>query len=98
MRYYKFNPNTRVSIEQVLASPAVIALAEFEKGNKQPLRALHLATTRSYFDLGGYRFDLTDYLKKYWVKDEYSIFECYALNKKDIRKQYSGVKKIINVN
>ena len=98
MTYYKFNPNTTVTIEQALMDRNVMAIAEFDKGNKQPLRELHLALTRPCVDRGGYRFDLKDYLKRYWVKDNYHIFECYALNKTDIRKNYTGVQKIIEVN
>lgn len=98
MKYYKFNPDTTVTIEQALTNRYVMAITEFDKGNKQPLRELHIAAARPYVDCGGYRFDLKDYLKRYWVKDDYRIFECYALNKTDIRKNYTGVQKIIEVN
>lgn len=98
MKYYKFNPDTTVTIEQALTNRYAMAIAEFDKGNKQPLRELHFAAARPYVDYGGYRFDLRDYLKRYWVKDDCRIFECYALNKTDIRKNYTGVQKIIEVN
>lgn len=97
MNYFKFNPNTSVPEEAIFSNKIVNALVEYEHGNAKTLRDLHLVPLKPYYQIGGYQIDLKPYFNLYWVKDSDHIFECYALNKADIRKTYSGVLKIIEV-
>jgi hypothetical protein len=99
MKYYKFVKWEARPIEEVLKSDLPQALMQFDKGNKQPLKDLHIATQNPTFNLGGWSFPYREYLKRFWVKTKYyGILEYFALNKTDIRKELkSAVLEIVEV-
>lgn len=99
MEYYCFVKWTPRELADVLKERIPAAMAEYDAGNKQPLKDLEIATTRNYIDIGGWRFSFNDYLNKYWVKVKYyGIIEYYAMNKSAIRKKLkSHAIKIIQI-
>lgn len=99
MKYYKFVPWDPKPIETVLAARIPAALAEYDNGNRQPFKALEIATTDPYCKIGGWCFPLAPYLRRFWVKTKYfGIVEYWAINKTAIRKELkSNVLKIIEI-
>lgn len=99
MFYYKLVSWEPAPIEKVLTARIPAALVEYDNGNKNPWKALQIATTSPYCDIGGWRFYLEPYLKKYWVQTKYyGIQEYYALNKTAIRNELkSHCLKIVEV-
>ena len=98
MKYYRFVNWKPAEIEKVLLSTIPQALKAYDEGNKEPLKALHIAIGRPWADIGGWRFPYDEYLRKFWVKTKYyGIIEVFALNKTDIRKAYTGIIKIVEV-
>ena len=99
MRYYKFVSWDVPPVEKCFSASIPAALLEWDKGNKQPLKNLHIATQDPIYKILGWAFPYTEYLRRYWVKTKYhGIIEMYALNKTDIRKELkSGVVRIVEV-
>lgn len=99
MRYYKFVKWEPKPIEEVLTANLPQALMQFDKGNKQPLKDMHIATQDPIYRLGGWAFPYREYLKRFWVKTKYyGILEYFALNKTDIRKELkSAVLEIVEL-
>lgn len=99
MKYYKFVKWEARPIEEVLQANIPQALMQFDKGNKQPLKDLHIATQDPLYRLGGWAFPYREYLKRFWVKTKYcGILEYFALNKTDIRKELkSAVLEIVEL-
>lgn len=88
MTYYKFVKWEPAPIENVLKSGIPAALAEYDNGNKKPFNDMQIATTDPNVNIGGWRFPLRPYLRRYWVKTKYyGILEYYAVNKTAIRKE-----------
>lgn len=91
MRYYKFVKWDIVPAEKAMQSTLPQALQEYDKGNKQPLKDLHIATQTPIYKCLGWAFPYQEYLKRYWIKTKYNgIIEMYSLNKTDIRKELKG--------
>ena len=99
MTYYKFVQWDAAPVEEMTQYPIYRALAEYDNGNIKPLRNLHLVLDNPHIDRGGWRFILTPYFKRYWVKLRgYGINEYYAMNKTDIRDRFkSYVIEIIEI-
>ena len=99
MQYYKFVNWDIKPVEEFLGCKIPYALVEYDKGNVQPMKDLHIATTTPVFKIGGWAFPYAEYMRKFWVKTRYyGIIEVYAMNKTDIRKEYGHeVIKIIEV-
>lgn len=99
MKYYKFVKWEARPLEEVLKADLPQALMQFDKGNKRPLKDMHIATQEPYFKLGGWAFPYREYLKRFWVKTKYyGILEYFALNKTDIRKDLkSAVLEIVEL-
>lgn len=99
MKYYCFVNWKPADLADVLKARIPAALAEFDAGNRKPLHDLEIATTKNYFDLGGWRFLYDGYINRYWVKTKYNgIVEYYAMNKSAIKKQLkSHALEIIKV-
>lgn len=99
MMYYKFVKWEPQPIEKVLTGKIPAALAEYDNGNRQPFKALGIATTEPYYKCGGWCFPLTPYLRRFWVKTKYyGICEYWAVNKTAIRKELkSYVLEIIEI-
>lgn len=88
MYYYKFVSWNPKPIENVLTASVPAALREYDNGNKKPFNAMKIATTEPFYKIGGWCFDLRNYLKRYWVKTKYyGILEYYAINKTAIRNE-----------
>lgn len=99
MKYYKFVSWDVPEFETVLNNKLPQALLEYDKGNTQPLKDLHIATRTALYKCLGWAIPYGDYLKKFWVKTKYNgIVEMYAMNRMDIRKELkSNVIKIMEV-
>lgn len=99
MTYYKFVRWDVKPVEVFLSGTIPQALVEYDNGNKDPFKALQIATTEPFYKVGGWCFDLRPYLKKYWVKTKYyGILEYYAINKTAIRNELkSNCLKIVEV-
>ena len=99
MTYYQFAKWEPRPLEEVLSARLPTALAEYDKGNKKPLQDMYIVTDKPYSDIGGWRFSLHGYLKKYWVMLKgYGIQQYYAINKTTIRKVWgNSVVKIVGV-
>lgn len=54
-------------------------------------------TDRGIYKEMGWAYDFTDTLKKYVVKTQYYLTEMYHLNKTDLRKQLTGMGKVIYI-
>lgn len=88
MKYYKFVSWDVPPVEKVLAEILPQALQEYDNGNKQPLKDLHIATQTPVYKCAGWAIPYYEYMRRYWVKTKYyGIIEMYALNKTDIRKE-----------
>lgn len=99
MKYYQFVKWEPKPIDEVLKTDLPQALMQFDKGNEQPLKDMHIATREPTYRLGGWAFPYREYLKRFWVKTKYyGILEYFALNKTDIRKELkSAVLEIVEV-
>lgn len=99
MYYYKFVKWEPQPIENILTERLPAVLAEYDKGNRQPFKALEIATTEPYYRRGGWCFPLAPYLRRFWVKTKYNgIREYWAINKTAIRKELkSYVLEIIEI-
>lgn len=99
MRYYKFVSWDVPPVESCFSSRIPAALLEYDKGNKQPLKDLHIATSEPVCKISGWAFPYDEYMRRYWVKTKcYGIIEMYALNKTDIRKELkSNAIEIVEV-
>ena len=88
MNYYKFVSWDACQIEDAMQAKIPQALQEFDKGNKQPLKDLHIATQTPVCRVGGWAFPYSDYMRRFFVKTKYyGVIEMYAMNKADIRKE-----------
>lgn len=88
MRYYKFVSWDVPAVENCFSARIPAALIEWDKGNKKPLKDLHIATTNPVYKVSGWAFPYSEYLRRFWVKTKYyGIIEMWALNKTDIRKE-----------
>lgn len=99
MKYYKFVSWETPEFKTILSNKLPRALAEYDKGNIQPLKDLHIATQAALYKCSGWAIPYDEYLKKFWIKTKYNgIIEMYAMNKMDIRKELkSKVIKIVEV-
>ena len=99
MQCYKFVNWEARPLEVVLQGRIPQAMLAYDKGDKQPLKDLHIVTQETVYRIGGWAFRYAEYLRKFWVKTKYyGIIEVYAMNKTDIRKEYkSEVIKIMEV-
>ena len=99
MKYYKFVSWDVPPVEKCFSSRIPAALLEWDNGNKQPLKDLHIATQEPIFKISGWAFPYVEYMRRYWVKTKYhGIVEMYALNKTDIRKELkSNIIEIVEV-
>lgn len=99
MIYYKFVQHEPAPIEKVMNASIPSALKAYDDGNELPFKALQIVTRDPFYQLGGWRFDLRPYLKKYWVKEKYyGILEYYAPSKTAIRNELkSRCIKIVEV-
>lgn len=99
MYYYKFVKWEPQPIENILTERVPAALAEYDQGNRQPFKALGIATTEPYYRRGGWCFPLAPYLRRFWVKTKYNgILEYWAVNKMAIRKELkSYVLEIVEI-
>ena len=88
MRYYKFVSWDVPPVEKCFCSRVPAALLEYDKGNKKPLKELHIATSNPVYKISGWAFPYDEYMRRFWVKTKYyGIVEMYAMNKTDIRKE-----------
>ena len=88
MRYFKFVSWGVPPVENCFSCRIPAALIEYDKGNPQPLKDLHIATTQPIFKVSGWAFPYAEYMRRFWVKTKYhGILEMFALNKTDIRKE-----------
>lgn len=99
MTHYKFVSWDVPPVESVLSNKIPAALAAWDQGNKEPLKALHIATQDPVYKCSGWAFPYAEYMRRFWVKTKYyGIIELYALNKTDIRRELkSNVLKIVEV-
>ena len=99
MKYYTFVSWDVPTVKKFFSSRIPAALLEWDNGNKQPLKDLHIATQDPICKVSGWAFPYAEYMRRYWVKTKYcGIIEMYALNKGDIRKELkSNVIEIVEV-
>lgn len=99
MKCYKFVSWNVPPVEDCFSARIPAALIEYDKGNKEPLKNLHIVTQEPICKISGWAFPYAEYMRCYWVKTKYSgIIEIYALNKTDIRKELkSNAIKIVEV-
>ena len=99
MRYYKFVSWDVPPVDKCFSARIPSALLEWDKGNKQPLKDLHIATQDPTCKISGWAFPYAEYMRHYWVQTkEYGIIEMYVLNKTDIRVELkSSVVRIVEV-
>lgn len=99
MRHYKFVSWDIPAWETVKNAPLPAALEAWDNGDREPLKALHIATREPLFKRSGWAVPYAEYMRRFWVKTKYyGIIEMYALNKTDIRKELkSDCLKIVEV-
>lgn len=99
MRYYKFVTWDVPPVEKCFSACIPAALREYDEGNKQPLKELHIAPSEPVCKMSGWAFPYAEYMRRFWVKTKYYVIvEMYALNKTDIRKKLkSNVIEIVEV-
>lgn len=91
MTYWKFVNWEPIPLENALKSPAAVAIAAYENGDKNALKQYYreyatLATLQNpVVKVGGWAFSLHEYCRAFWVKTRYyGIMELYAPNKSAI--------------
>lgn len=88
MRYYKFVSHDIPEWDKVKNGRIPAALEAWDNGNKEPLKALHIATQEPIYRCMGWAVPYAEYMRRFWVKTKYyGIIEMYALNKTDIRRE-----------
>ena len=99
MTHYKFVKWDIPAFEVVLTNKLPHALLAYDNGDKEPLKALHIATQEPLYKCAGWCIPYREYLKRYWVKTKYyGIIEMFSLCKGDIRKELkSNVLEIVEI-
>ena len=68
MRYYKFVSWDVPPVENCFTSRIPAALLEYDKGNKQPLKDLHIATSEPVCKISGWAFPYVEYMRRFGSK------------------------------